>query len=75
MDPLKEENVLVTCVPKDMAYIFQLLNLTVNLWAKNIIKEKFSTWYAQKNKEGLDGEIDIIIRMPPAYKIDDQFTQ
>lgn len=59
MELLAEENILVTYVPNNMTHIFQPLDLTVNSWAKNYMKEKFATWYAQKIREGLDHGIKI----------------
>jgi len=67
MDFLETENILVTCVPNNMTHLFQPLDLTVNSWAKNFMKEKFATWYAQQVKESLDRGIkidDVDIKMP-----------
>ena len=42
-----------------MTHLFQPLDLTVNSWAKNFLREKFAAWYAMKVKESLDEGIDL----------------
>ena len=51
---LKANNILLVKVPNNMTHIFQPLDLTVNSWAKDFMREKFATWYAGKIKENLD---------------------
>ena len=46
IDLLKSENILLVKVPNNMTHLFQPLDLTVNSWAKNYMKEKFAEWYA-----------------------------
>ena len=42
LGPLKENNVIATKEPPNMAHLFQQLDLTVNTFAKDFIKRKFS---------------------------------
>ena len=42
LGPLKENNVIGTKEPPTMAHLFQQLDLTVNRFAKDFIKQKFS---------------------------------
>ena len=51
---LESENILVVRVPNNMTHLFQPLDLTVNSWAKNYMRERFSEWYASKISENLD---------------------
>ena len=58
---LTKLNIKVTMVPANMTHFFQPLDLTVNGSAKNFMKKKFVTWYAnevkKKIKEGVPIEI------------------
>ena len=41
---LKENNIILIRVPANMTHIFQPLDLTVNQWAKNFMRDRFSQW-------------------------------
>ena len=47
-----------------MTHIFQPLDLTIDSWAKNFLKERYATWYALQITVGLEkglavDEIDV----------------
>ena len=43
LNVVKDNNILSTKIPPNMAYVFQLLDLTVNRFAKDFMKGMFST--------------------------------
>ena len=45
---LKDHNIFISLVPNNMTHFFQLLDLTVNAWAKKFMKEKYAAWYASQ---------------------------
>ena len=59
LELLKENNILLVKVPNNMTHLFQPLDLTVNSWAKNFVREKFAQWYASQFREGLDSGKDL----------------
>ena len=59
LELLKENNILLVKVPNNMTHLFQPLDLTVNSWAKNFMREKFAEWYASQIREGLDPGKDL----------------
>ena len=59
LELLKESNILLVEVPNNMTHLFQPLDLTVNSWAKNFMREKFAEWYASQIREGLDSGKDL----------------
>ena len=64
---LKENNIILIRVPAKMTHIFQPLDLTVNQWAKKIMRERFSQWYAGVIRQHLDeGKIlkEVEIKFP-----------
>ena len=54
LELLTKHNILLVKVPNNMTHLFQPLDLTVNSWAKNFVRDKFAAWYAAQIKEGLD---------------------
>ena len=64
---LKENNIILIRVPANMTHIFQPLDLTVNQWAKKIMRDRFSQWYAGVIRQHLDeGKIleEVEIKFP-----------
>ena len=72
---LKDHNIFMSLVPNGMTHIFQLLDPTVNSWAKKFMKEKYAAWYALQIQAGLEkglavDEIDVktpLITMKPLH--------
>ena len=56
-------NIKVVKVPANMTHFFQPLGLTVNGSAKNFMRKKFVTWYAEEIKKQMDAGV-------PAESID-----
>ena len=56
-------NIKVVKVPANMTHFFQPLDLTVNGSAKNFMRKKFVTWYAEEIKKQMDAGV-------PAESID-----
>ena len=56
-------NIKVVKVPANIAHFFQPLDLTVNGSAKNFMRKKFVTWYAEEIKRQMDAGV-------PAESID-----
>ena len=50
-------NIKVVKVPANMTHFFQLLDLTVNGSAKNFMRKKFVTWYAEEIKKQMDAGV------------------
>ena len=46
---LEEHNILLTGVPGNMAHLFQPLDLTVNSYFKQLMKQKVADWYGNIN--------------------------
>ena len=47
-DPVTQalkNNIILVKIPRNMTYIYQLLNVTVNHSAKVIFKRRFTEWY------------------------------
>ena len=42
-----------------MTHLLKLLDLTLNSWAKNFMREKFAEWYASQIREGLNSGKDL----------------
>ena len=68
---LKENHILVTKVPANMAHLFQPLDLTVNKAAKDYTKQKFSDWFTRQINKGLENgqELDDIEIQPRPQRI------
>ena len=47
-------NIKVVKVPANMTHFFQPLDLTVNGSAKNFMRKRFVTWYAEEIKKQMD---------------------
>ena len=45
---LEEHNILLTRVPGSMTHLFEPLDLIVNGYFKQFVKQKFVEWYANK---------------------------
>ena len=43
---IADANILHVKVPNNMTHLFQPLDLTMNSWTKNFMREKFAEWYA-----------------------------
>ena len=56
---LTKLNIKVVMVPANMAHLFQPLDLTVNGSAKNFMKKKFVTWYANEVKKKIEERVPI----------------
>ena len=54
-------------VPANMTHFFQLLDLTVNRFAKKFMRKKFVSWYAEEIKKQMDAGV-------PAESIDLKLT-
>ena len=50
----KGNKIEVLCVPANMTYLLQPLDLTVNGYAKKLISRKFSEWYSSQIMKHLD---------------------
>ena len=56
---LTKLNIKVVMVPANMTHFFQPLDLTVNGSAKNFMKKKFVTWYANEVKKKIEEGVPI----------------
>ena len=56
---LTKLSIKVAMVPANMTHFFQPLDLTVNGSAKNFMKKKFVTWYANEVKKKIDEGVPI----------------
>ena len=59
LDVLKDNNILSTKIPPNMTHVFQPLDLTVNKFAKDFMKGKFSTWFSRKISLGLENCVEL----------------
>ena len=51
---LQEQKILNEYVPNNMTDYFQVLNLTVNKWVKDFMKQKFNEWFATQSRNELE---------------------
>ena len=51
---LQEEKILNEYVPNSMTDYFQVLDLTVNKWVKDFMKQKFNPWFATQLRNELE---------------------
>ena len=51
---LVKKNILFVKVHNNMTHLFQPLDLSVNGWAKQWMRQNFADWYAEQIREGLD---------------------
>ena len=51
---LKKNNIFFTKVPANMTNLFQLLDLTVNGYAKSYLKKLFTAWFAKQITDGVN---------------------
>ena len=51
---LQEQKILNEYVPDNMSDYFQVLDLTVNKWVKDFIKQKFNKWFATQLRNELE---------------------
>ena len=54
LDTLQKEDILLSQVPAGMTHIYQVLDLTMNGYAKRFMKEKFNEWYTNQVRQQLD---------------------
>ena len=54
LDTLQKEDILISRVPAGMTHIYQVLDLTVNGYAKRFMKKKFNEWYTKQVQQQLD---------------------
>ena len=54
LDCFKDNKIEVVCVPANMTYLLQPLDLTVNGYAKKFTSRKFSEWYSSQIMKQLD---------------------
>ena len=54
LDTLQKEETLISRVPAGMTHIYQVLDLTVNGYAKRFMKKKFNEWYTKQVQQQLD---------------------
>ena len=54
LDFFKDNKIEVVCVPANMTYLLQSLDLTVNGYAKKFTRRKFSEWYFSQIMKQLD---------------------
>ena len=59
LDVLKDNNILSTKIPPNMTHVFQLLDLTVNKFAKYFKKGMFSTWLSRQISLGLESGVEL----------------
>ena len=59
LDVLKDNNILSMKIPPNMTHVFQLLDLTVNKFAKDFIKGKFSTWFSRQISLGFENGMEL----------------
>ena len=59
LDVLKDNNILSTKIPPNMTHVFQPLYLTVNKFAKDFIKGKFSTWFSRQISLGFENGMEL----------------
>ena len=59
---LQEKKILNEYVPNNMTDYFQVLDLTVNKWVKDFMKQKFNEWFATqlRNESESGKELEII---------------
>ena len=53
LDTLRKEDIVLSRVPAGMTYIYQVLDLTVNSYAKRFMKKKCSEWYTNQVRQQL----------------------
>ena len=54
LDCFRDNKIEIICVPANMAYLLQPLDLTVNGYAKKFTSRKFSEWYSFEIMKQLD---------------------
>ena len=54
LDTLLKEDILLSQVPAGMTHIYQVLDLTMNGYAKRFLKKTFNGWYTSKVQQQLD---------------------
>ena len=59
LDVLKDNNILSTKIPPNMTHVFQPLDLTVNKFVKDFMKEKFSTWFSRQISLGIENSVEL----------------
>ena len=75
LEVLRENNTITKYIPNNMTNYYQLLDCTANKWAKEFMKNKFSTWYTKEVPSELEKgtsieDIDIkflLIMMKPLH--------
>ena len=59
LDTMQEEDMVLSQVPSGMTYIYQVLDLTVNGYAKCFMNQKFNEWYTNQVQQQLDKGRDV----------------
>ena len=59
LNAYEEANILIINVPANMTKYYQLLDLTVNGYAKRFLKSKFTEWYSSQVRAYLDNGVSI----------------
>ena len=54
LETLQKEDILLSRVPAGMTHIYQVLELTLNGYAKRFMKKKFNEWYTNQVRQQLD---------------------
>lgn len=67
-ESLASSNICVTKVPPNMTHLYQPLDLTVNKFAKDFMKKKFSEWFTRQMDQALENrqeleDVDIDYRL------------
>ena len=54
LDTLQKEGILLSRIPAGMTHMYQVLNFTVNDYAKRFMKKKFNEWYTNHLQQQYD---------------------
>ena len=51
LDVLKENNIIIEYIANNLKNYYQPLDFTTNKWAKEFMKNKFSTWFTEEIRQ------------------------
>ena len=54
LDNLQKEDILLSRVPAGMTHVYQVFDLTVNGYAKHLVKKTLNEWYTNQVRQQLD---------------------